>query len=289
MKKSLMFVASVALILLAVLPAAWSQEGTPNLQTPQTWQGPTVWQGGMRTFRGAGNTIWSLGVRGEVNERTEVSLTYVGMDVAGRDPIGGEGESMSAVRASDLHTLSLEWKARISRDGARRQVALLPAIEYANRGPVGINTDTGGYAQQRRYIPSLSIPISCHGSATRWIVEPKVVWFDSSMPDSVGGITQGFGRVIALGVGVVKPIDDRDDFIADVVAVLDGDNVMDEKTNTVDKALVWSAGVRWTRGSERTTVIDLFVTNSAGPTPATSLIAAPDHSKGLGVRIEHEF
>ncbi len=289
MNRLLLLVATVALILSVAIPAAWCQEGTPNLQAATTWQGPTVWQGGARTFKGGHNTIWNLGVRGEVNDRTEANLTYVAMSDLGRDPIGGSGASMSALRASRLHLISLGWKARISRAAAHRHVALFPALELATSGPVGVNTSSGGYAQQDRVIPSLGIPIEWMEGSTMWIVEPKVVWFDSSMADSVGGVTQGFGRVISLGVGIVDEIDQNNDFVADISAVLDGDNTIDERTNTVDDELVWSAGIRWTKGSPQTTVIDLFVTNSAGPTTATSLIGAPDNSKGLGVRVEHEF
>ncbi len=289
MNRLLLLVATVALVLSVAIPAAWCQEGTANLQAATTWQGPTVWQGEARVFGGGPNTIWSLGLRGEVNDRTEASLTYVAMTNLGRDPIGGSGASMSAVRASRLHLISLGWKARISRAAAHRHVALFPALELATSGPVGRNTASGGYAQENRVIPSLGIPIEWTQGSRLWIVEPKIVWFDSSMPDSVGGVTQGFGRVIGLGVGIVDRIDENNDFVADILAVLDGDNTIDERTNTVEDQFVWSAGIRWHRGSERTTVIDLFVTNSAGPTTATSLIAAPDNSKGLGIRVEHEF
>ena len=181
MKKSLV-VALVAVALL-MMAAAWGQEGTPNVRTAETWQGPTVWQGGARTFKGSGNTIWSLGIRGEVNHRKEASLTFVSMDVAGHDPIGGGGASMSAVRASDLHALCLECKTRISRPNARRSVALAPAVEFCTRGPRGTNTATGGYAEEDQPLISLGMPISW-GGRTIWTLEPKVVWFDSSIPDS---------------------------------------------------------------------------------------------------------
>lgn len=289
MKKSLIVVVAVALGLLAVMPAAWSQEGTPNLKPAKTWQGPTVWQGEARTFRGGGNTIWSLGMRGEVNRKTEADVSFLAWSTEGRDPIGGSGTSMSAVRASKLNLITVGVKRRISGAGARHTVSLFPALEIATSGPVGTNMQTGGYAQEKRAIPSVGLPICWKRGATRWILEPKVAWFDSSMPDSVGGVTQGFGRVIGIGLGVVTPIDAHDDFIADVLVVVDGDNTLDENTNLPDTELVWSAGIRWTHGGEKPTVIDLFVTNSAGPTTATSLIGAPDNSRGLGVRVEHEF
>lgn len=267
-----------------VLPGglAWSQEGTPNLPSAVPWRADAHRiTGEVRFFEGSGNETLALRIRGRIDDSAGAALCFFAMDTRGEDAISG------AVRESDLQLLALDFK-RLLHDGAGR-VGLRAGIELAILGPTGINTATGAIARQRGVIPSLSVPVEWGDPEdTLFIVEPKAVWFDDSIPDSGGGLTPGFGGILAVGGGVSEDLG-LVTLVGDIAVVLAGDNSIDGQTNRPTSDFVWSTGVSWDAGGEHRPHVDVFITNAAGPTPAMSIIAAPDQSAALGVSISAEF
>ena len=116
---------------------------------------------------------------------------------------------------------------------------------------------------------------------------PRYVGFDDRPRLGDGTTIAGFGDVIAVGIGVLHEAEEFS-VVGDLVLVVDGDNSIDEVTNLPTDELVWSAGGSW-HGEESSVRVDLFVTNAAGPTGASSIIATPDQSVGVGLRVSGEF
>jgi hypothetical protein len=261
---------------------AWAQEGTPNIPSAVPWKADTHRiTGEARFFEGSGNETLALRIRGRMGDSAGAALCFFAMDTRGEDPISG------AVRESDLQLLALDFQ-RLLHDGLRR-VGLRAGVELAILGPTGTNTATGAVARQRGVIPSLSVPVEWGDpDDILVIVEPKAVWFDDSIPNSIGGITPGFGDVIALGGGVSQDLG-RFTLRGDIAVVLAGDNTIDGNTNRPTRHFVWSTGVSWDAGGEYHPHVDIFITNAAGLTPAMSIIAAPGQSAALGVAISGEF
>jgi len=265
---------------------ACAQEGTPNLVSPVPWQGEnTKVTGEARFFEGSGNETVALSVRSRLDQSSDVEVCYFSMDTRGEDPIGG------AVRRSEADLLSVNAKWLL-KDGSVK-VALRPGLALRLTRPTGANTSTGAYAAQGGSIPTLSLPMEWGDPESGLLMlQPKAAWFKDNIPNSVGGVTKGFGSVIALGVGAVYNVDyhlGSFGFVGDATVVLSGNNSIDETSNTVTDDLVWSAGVRWDAGGRYDLNVVIFATNAAGPTPAMSLIAAPDQSSAVGARVSGEF
>lgn len=296
---TLLALAVTVLAAMLLAPAVTAQEGTPNLATAQTWQGEDiVWQGQARIWPGSENVNWELGFRGRVNDETEATLTYFAMDNLGEGPIGGGGDSMSALRASDWRLLTLGMKWQWWGDTDSYLISFYPALEWSTHRPTGTNTVLGASAWGENLVPSVGFPIQWDRGKTSYIVEPKVVWFESRLPVSGlraagvvadDGTIAGFGTVFAVGVGMIHQLGSKSHFIGDFTAVLGGENAINENTNEPEDEFVWSAGVRWTSGRDKTRTLDLFATNAAGSTTATSVLAAPDNGVGIGARLGYQF
>lgn len=273
-----------------VLSAALAQTPTPNLTSAYVWDGRRdfVWDADSRFWEGGDNFTWYVGFRGRVTDRAEARVGFVAFDNLGDEPIGGVGGSTSALRASNYKALCVQFKARLGRC-ERPAVALVFGADFRTSGVRGTNSSSGAFAWEKDAIFTLAVPLQWGTDADRtvWLLQPKVAWFDRRLATSVGGTIPGFGTVVGMGGGVVHRLGEDWWFVADVTAILDGDNSIDDLTNMVEDQVVWAAGVRW-QPTDGTT-IEAFATDATGPTGATSLIAAPDGSVGFGLRVCTEF
>lgn len=261
----------------------WAQQGTPNLPSAVPWQADEInLTGEARFFEGSGNETLAVSLRGRMGLGSEAEICYFTMDTKGEDPIN------EIVRRSeaDLVALTFKWLVR----GGARRVAVRAGMEVpVSSRPTGTNTDSGAFAAQGSVIPTLSLPLEWGDRAsTLFIIEPKAVWFRDNIPNSIGGVTPGFGDVIVLGAGFCHNLG-KFTLVADAAVPLAGDNSIDKNTNLVTDEVVWAAGVSWDVGGQHDLSIDVFSTSAAGPTPATSIIAAPDQSGALGISVSGEF
>ncbi len=280
----------LVLAVAAAIPLALAQTGTPNLPSAYIWDGAkkAVWDADARCWEDSSNVTWYIGLRGRVTERTEATLGIYSMDDMGADPIGGQNNSISAIRISRYRALNAQFKVRLNEDDDPA-VSLIFGADFPLHKPRGTNRLTGGTAYSRGPIFTLAIPVQWGDdhSRTTWMLVPKMACFDSLAVVWGDGLIKNFGTVIAIGAGVIHRLSTHWAIFADITAILDGDNTIDVPTNTVEDEPVWAAGVRWKAG--RTTNVEAFATNAAGPTGATSLIGAPDNSVGFGLRLTSEF
>ena len=265
----------VVAAVLAVAPAA-AQTGTWDIPSATTLEeGTTEVYTDVRFFEGD-NETWGLFLRGTFDDNGEATFGYFDWDVTGEDPING------AVRRTEMSVVVADVKWQL-RDRSPR-VAFRAAADFKVGSATGTNTVTGGSAYVDGAIPTISFPIEFgNPDGILWILEPKVTWFDTRMPTDVGPPIEGFGTAVMLGGGVRYPIDDRFTFIANVAYPINDSNSIDDATNEVTEEWVWSAGVSADFGSGWDAGV--FATTAAGPTPATSSIATPDQSVGVGVRV----
>ncbi|MFW5866718.1 MAG: hypothetical protein ACOCX2_02805 [Armatimonadota bacterium] len=266
-----------------IVVAATIAAGTATAQTG-TWDIPsatTVDDAQTRVFTDVrlfeeDNETWGVFVRGGFDDNGEATFGYFDWDVTGEDPING------AVRRSNMSGLvaDIKW---LLRDRSPR-IAVRGGADLPVGDATGANTETGGTAFMRGAVPTVSVPIEFGDpDGILWILEPKVVWFDTLMPSNVGPPVDSFGTTVMIGGGVRYPVGGNLTFVADAAYPVDGSNTIDDATNTVTEELAWSAGVSAELGSGWDAGV--FATTAAGPTPATSSIAAPDQSIGLGVNL----
>lgn len=273
-------VAVCLVMMCAVAGMAFAQMGTPNLAPATPWQTADV-EAAMeaRVWEGDGNETFAVSVRGQVNDNADVQISYFTMDTEGEDPING------AVRQSDLGLLAFGFTWPVAEGGTR--ISVRPGFEFVVDGAEGTNTVTGQSGLWNNPILTLAVPVEWALSGdTMVLVEPKAALFDSQARTSFGTAIEGFGSVIGIGAGVIHDMDGWQLF-GDATAVVEGDNSIDESTNAVTDEFVFCGGVRWHADEDWT--VDVFATNAAGPTGATSLIAAPDQSMGVGVRVGGVF
>ncbi len=279
------FTGIVAIISLSVLCVglAWGQHGTANLPSAVAWQADeTEVSSQIRLFEGTSNDSYDFAIRGELNNNAEVGLGWFTMSTMGEDPIG------DAVRASNLDLLTLDLKWQVA-DGTTRG-AIRTGAEFPTSATIGMNTATGAFVWSNRAIPFISAIIERGDpDGWLWILEPKGVGFDADMAASDGtGTVEGFGNLFMVGAGV-RRASGQIDLFADAAYPISGENSIDEDTNRVERELAWSAGGTLYLGGTHNWTLDVFATNTAGPSAATSCIVAPDQSVGLGVGIGGEF
>lgn len=266
----------VPLVVVLSVGFAWGQYGTLHLPSAVPWPQDSVQiSGQVRAFEGSENLIYDASARGGVSHNVEVRLGWFSMSTEGQDPIA------DAVRRSELHLLTLSGLWQVQEGNWR--VAFRGGGEFPTRRIQGINTDTGDFAPQLRAIPVIGGIIE-HGDpeGTLLIFEAKGVGWDADMAvNGVGdNVVEGFGNLFILGLGAVHNFGTGRVF-ADVAYPLSGDNSINEVTNATEQALVWSAGASYTFSGRCNPTLIVGVTNAAGPTAATSTLAAPGDSAGV--------
>ena len=281
MLRTVRLVVLLAALGLMVSCGALIAQELPNLNSAEVLPpGQTLVQTQARFFEGSGNETLAVGIRSNLDARRETSLWYTAITNRGEDPLAG------SVRESKWHALSLAWKQEVSSNFLGKMLAVVASVDLSTSGPRGTNLNTGAYAEMDGVIPAVALPLQWQHGQTTWVAEGKVVWFENTIPNSWGGTTEGFGRIVMLGLGVTSPFLGGE-LIADVSAPVSGGNVIDETTGRPDDALVWSLG--WRNDILGAGMpVDLYATNASGPSLAASALAAPDNSIGFGISITRE-
>jgi len=274
----------LAVIAAATVCMAVSADGTANLPGADPYQGPGTLGSVEARFFDTDNQTWALEVLWPVgrdlDEEIDYGFSLFYMDTSGEDPIAG------TIRDSEAWLLGarMRW---LAHRGDGYTVAVIPGIEYPLNDMEGTNTAIPLTATSDDLILTLSIPVQVQvAPRTNVLVMPRYIGFDEA-PKVGDGTIDGFGDVVAISAGVVHEIEG---FVlhADAQVVVEGQNSINESTNALEDDLAWSAGATWVR-DDGDLWIDLFATNVAGPTPATSIIATPDQSIGVGIRATGRF
>ncbi len=257
---------------------AWAQFGTANLPSATPWQGDEMLVRAEGRFFQEENQTWGIFIRGASGDNADGIVGYFDWETRGEDPIAG------AVRQSDYEAVVLDFRWLLSNGGPRIALRLGADLQISNSS--GTNLAIMQSALGSGPIPAVSLPLEWGiGDNALLILEPKVVWFDDRLPTTFGGTIEGFGDLVIIGGGVRYRVDEQTDFVGDVACPVSAHNTIDDATNAVDEDVVWSAGISHELGGEANWTIDIFATNAAGPTPATSAIATPDQSVGVGVGV----
>ncbi len=289
------FVTVVIVLALCSFGAAWGQGygvtayegtpaesyGTPNLPCATAWAAEEMYGWVEGRFFDGDNYPLAAGLRAAVGESSEAQLTLWTMDTSGKDPISG------VVRQSEGTLLGLNYKW-LAHKTERVTVSVMPGFDYPIQDLEATNTNTGDTASSDELIPVVSVPIEWQGrDGVSYRVVPRYVGFDNKLDNSAGDAIDGFGDCIALGAGVLYE-DVEYSLMADVQVPISGDNAIDDATNTPTDEVVWSAGGAW-HGADSDVRIEATLTNAFGPTGATSLMATPDQSVGVGIRVSSVF
>lgn len=254
---------------------------TPNLPCAEPWtDDSTLAWGDVRTWE-FDNWTYAAGARANVGEDMDAELTIFHMDTSGEDPIDG------AVRDSEATLLGLNFKWVAHRSDTMT-VSVIPGAEFPLGDMEGTNTAIPATATSDDIIPVIAVPLEFTAqSGTIFRLVPRYVGFDDRPQLADGSTINGFGDVIAVGAAAVHNFGEYS-VMADGALVMDGDNSIDEDTGAPTDEFVWSAGGAW-HPRDKGFRAELFVTNAAGPTAASSIIATPDQSIGVGLRISGSY
>jgi len=272
----------VSALLLSVSLAVAQGAGTPNVKSAEAYTGPTLGFADVRFWDGDDNETLSGGFQGKLGNNSEATITLLDLDAKGEDPING------IVRLSSLQILAVDakWEWASAADGGIG-VAFNPGMEIATTGLTGANTSTRAWAEDDSFIPTLSLPLQYNTGRMKWFVQPKVAWFDTQIPTSLGTRLKGFGTVVGIGLGMRWQLGSKVSLFGDYTPIVDGYNTVDHNTNKVDDQAVWGAGLTYKLGNANT--LSFFGTTAAGCTTATSLLAAPDDSVSFGVKLDRDL
>ncbi len=271
-------------LLAAPLVAQDSALGTTGLASPNALDNGDVrveidW----RYWERGNDTISGLIAYG-ISDRLDVGVTYVDFDNTGLPVVGG------APRRSELDGpgIHLKYVGRPVREGSWGWT-VIPGVEILDMS--GTNLPIGAFAADEETVFTLEVPIGIDAGDALVIISPKIADYPGTqMTGGPVGIilpatVKHFDTIFGIGCGIVAPLGSTGDWWihGDVTPILAGDNSINEKTNMVRTQVPWSLGVRW----EATfltdeSFIDFFITNTAGPTTATSLLGAPDGSVAFG-------
>jgi len=263
-------------------------DGTPNLGTAQINQQDARWFVEGRIYETDDdtqdwydNTTLSIGFSSPINEKTGFQVMLSDMRNSGADPIAG------AIRTSNRTVLAPYVKRNFS-NAAGSAVSLTIGADIALNTTEGLNGAAAAY--QNDFTPAAKLQVEWgKPGSLQWQLAAQVAFWDTWCETNVGPAIPGFGTVVALGGGVTVPFGTKLTLVGDVMGIAGGKNVINADTNAVDTQLIWSAGGNWMFGGPYSTSLSVFATNAMGPTPATSIIGAPDNSVGLGLALRREF
>ncbi|MFW5867242.1 MAG: hypothetical protein ACOCX2_05465 [Armatimonadota bacterium] len=254
---------------------------TPSLQCAEPWpEGSILVWGDARTWE-LDNWTFAAGARMSVGEDMDAEATLFHMNTSGEDAVNG------VVRDSEATLLGLNFKW-VARRTENLTISVIPGAEFPIGDIKGTNTAIPATASSDDFIPVLAVPFEFSAQEdTIFRLVPRYVGFDEAPELADGTRIRGFGDVLALGAAVIHDFGEYS-VMADGTFVADGHNSIDDGTNAPSDEFVWSVGGAW-HPIDRDMRVDLFVTNAAGPTAASSMIAAPDSSIGVGVKVSGEF
>ena len=275
-------VAASAFLLLMSAHAVTAQgNATLNLRSGTVHTGPLRGWAEVRFWDGDGNETFAVGVTSKLGPRWDGTVMFLDMDVAGEDPI------VEAVRASALQLLALDARWQM-REG-EWNVALNPGLEIVTKDATGTNTATGDSADWGDAIATLGLICEHRNGPWTWVINPKLAFWEGSQVATNGQVVEGFGTVWGLGLGVRHQVNDQLQLTADVTPILSGDNTVNPDTNRMERDVVWGVGASYLVFPTHNAWLTVFGSNAFGPTPATSLLAAPDNSICFGTRLTTSF
>lgn len=272
--------AGVVLLLVSAPTAIADGNATVNLRSGTVHQGPIVGWGEARFWEGDNESL-AVGVTGQLAPKWDGSFTFLDMDVSGDDPIN------QTVRATQLQLLAVDTRWQVRQGGWN--VAVNPGFEIVTGDATGTNTQTGDSADWGDVIATLGLVCERRTGPWVWIVNPKVAFWEDSQVATNGQDVEGFGTVLGVGFGARYQVNESLCLMADVTPILSGDNTIDEDTNRPTRDVVWGFGASYLIFPRHSSWLTLFGSNAFGPTPATSLLAAPGDSMCFGARFTTAF
>jgi hypothetical protein len=241
------------------------------------------WQAEVRSHPGSGNIVWAGGLTKRVAENAELDLWYNHMDITGEDPIVG------AIRHSRWAAVSASLKLAFRHEPEdSMRWAVIPEINYSTTRPRAQNAGSTTMTQGPRWIPAVAVAGEWTSGPTTLIPEPKFAVFQSPWHDSSGGEVPSFGNLLTVGGGIIHQWHSGE-LVGDAAYPINGSNAVSETTGAAARKLVWSAGYRQPIARDGRVQAEVYLTNTAGPSVAESMVGTPGSGTGVGLRISGEF
>jgi hypothetical protein len=211
---------------------------------------------------------------------------------------------------SDRKVISPAVKRIISGPSAKAAVSVSIGADVGlNKATIGSGGSSGGYptsasyhsrmAYQNTFTPAAKLQIEWgKPGKTQWQLASQIAFWSprlgesshSTDASSEGSRRQyGFGTVVAIGGGLSAPFGKNLTLGADAMGIIKGHNLFEEWRDRPSNTLVWSAGGKWAFGGDASSILNLYATNSMGPTLGSSIIVAPDNELGFGVGFSRVF
>lgn len=114
-------------------------------------------------------------------------------------------------------------------------------------------------------------------------------FFESGMDATTGERLPYFGSVWGLEIGGQAWYRNGWDVSATLFPIFSGENTVDQATGHVARDWIWSAGVGYAPREGSRWRVEFLLTNGAGPTGATSLVASVDRTVAPSLRVRYGF
>jgi hypothetical protein len=271
---------AVAALMAGSGAAMASEDGRllPEVRSRLLGEGAYEAQFQLRVFSGGDPVVgaaWATGIG-----KWELALS------AARFEVENEGTIAGNIRKSRMNTIAVAIRAPLGRPTKNTLWWVEPGVEFnAWRGLVK-ESDVA----TRDNSPSFTLAVRAgreNPEGFSWVLEPKMVTWKSTVRDDAGAPVESFGTVVGLRAAGTMPLDDRWTLTAQIIPIISGDNSFDDITGELETQTIFEAGLVYAPREDWWAKIG--VANNGGPTPASSMLFAPDNSAGFYVAIGSNY
>ncbi|MHA2621521.1 MAG: hypothetical protein V2G42_07695 [bacterium JZ-2024 1] len=273
---------SVVSVFVATVATVARAEGTggvlPEVRSHLLPEGTYEGQVQLRVFSDGSPVVgaaWATGIG-----KWELGLSGTRFEVENEGTIAG------SIRKSRMNSIAIAVRAPIGQLSPNTPWWVEPGIEFNSWR--GLVKESG--VATRDNTPSFTLAVRTgreNAEGFSWVVEPKMVTWKSRVPDDAGAPVRSFGTVIGIRAAGAVQLDPRWSLSAQVIPILRGHNSFDKVTGELERQVIFEAGLIYAPGQDWWA--KMGVANNGGPTPASSMLFAPDNSAGFYLAIGSSY
>ncbi len=206
-----------------------------------------------------------------------ILLWALGRELWAFEPAWIPEKIAGSIRDSQLASKAISYRFFPQNQGQIRW-SIQPGVELNSW--TGTNVDISASASDSTPIWTLAISAGKEDAeGFSYLIEPRVAGWADKVKASTGGKVEGFGTVFGIRLAGSYRLHPRWLLSGEVIPVLSGDNTFEKPSGELERQVIFQIGVLTITGEDRW--MQFGITNSAGSSVATSMIAAPDSSAGF--------
>ncbi|MGH8103736.1 MAG: hypothetical protein ACREJQ_04360 [bacterium] len=247
-----------------------TRSGPMSLHSQRFWVEGRIFPDRETTFNG--NWRWIVG-------RDELGIHGIYFDVKNKGTIAGD------IRDSRMGDASVVWR-HYFKSGSDTHWSIQPGVEFNSWR--GLNETSNLSAHDDSPIWTLALTVGQEDEqGISWVIEPRIAGWADHVSTTSGTEIDSFGTVFGVRFAGSSKLATRWWLVGEVTPLISGDNTFDKDTGDLNKEVILNIGFLTITKSKAWAKIG--VTNGAGTTIATSMLAAPDVSAGFIIQAGTSF